>query len=114
MKNTFIPEAEIVNAGTKLIIRDNSTTTRQRAHREMVILRLDGSKAEIHTQREGVGVQPSEEEHGKKTVTSFICQFFWDFVFLQANYLVSFPTPDFPWDPPLGAHTHPHPRWNLK
>ena len=34
----------------------------------------------------------------------YIGQFFWVFVFLQANYLVPFSTPDLPWDPPLGAH----------
>ena len=32
-------------------------------------------------------------------------QFFWVCVFLQANYLVSFPTPDLPWDPHLSAHS---------
>jgi len=38
----------------------------------MVILRSDGGKAEMHTQREGVGIQPSKEKRSKKTVTSFI------------------------------------------
>ena len=32
-----------------------------------------------------------------------------------ANYLVSLPTHDLPWGPPLGAYTHsPQPRWILK
>lgn len=31
-------------------------------------------------------------------------QLFWVFVFLQANYLISFSTPDLHWDSPLGVH----------
>ena len=38
------------------------------------------------------------------TRRSHLGQLFWVFVFLQASYLVSFPTPDLPWGPPLGAH----------
>ena len=48
------------------------------------------------------------EKHSKERVWAnplVSRNFFRVFDFLQANYLVSFPTPDLPWDLPLGAHS---------
>ena len=53
-----------------------------------------------------MGVPPSEGARSKEAVKSFIEGGpFQVFVYLQHNYLVPFPTPDLPWDPPLGAHS---------
>ena len=55
---------------------------------------------------------PREKECGhsplvRGLITS-IGQFFWVFIFLQANCLLSFSTPDLPWVPSLGCRlTHP-------
>ena len=105
MKNAFIMEAETVNADTKFIIR-HSTTTHGRAHRETICLvEIEARQRDI-PREEGCWCPPSEEKHSKEAFKSFIYigQFFrLVFVFLQANYLVSFPTPDLPWNPPLGC-----------
>ena len=44
------------------------------------------------------------QQRGSHLYQSFRA-FFRVFVFPQANYLVSYPMPDRPWDPPLGAHS---------
>ena len=49
-------------------------------------------------------ILPSEEEPRKEAIKAFIRQFSQVFVFLQASYLVSFSTPELPWDPPWGAY----------
>ena len=46
---------------------------------------------------------PKEEECGKEAFAIRIDHFFQVFVFLQANYLVSFSTPDLLGDTPLGC-----------
>ena len=55
-----------------------------------------------------MGIPPvrgsSVKRRGQVIYSSHLGQFFRVFVFLQASYLVSFPTPDLPWEPPLGAH----------
>ena len=60
---------------------------------------------QMHTpERKSVGVTPNEEGAVRGGKFIYIGQFFCVFLFLQANYLVSFASPDLPWDPPLDAH----------
>ena len=55
-------------------------------------------------QRKSVGVAPSEEEQSKEMVKSFIWGSSSESLF-SFKLIVSFPTCDLPWDPPLGAHS---------
>ena len=71
----------------------------------MVILRSDGSKAEMHTQRERVWVFPLVRRSSVKRWWSYLHMSVLPFfVFLRAHYLVSFSTPDLPWYTPLRVH----------
>jgi len=66
---------------------------------------------EARLERKAVLILPSEEEPRKEAVKAFVRQFSQVFVFLQASYLVSFSTPELPWDPPLGCIRTPQPKW---
>lgn len=53
-------------------------------------------------------MSPARESAAKRQpfmAVSHLGQFFRVFVILQADYLVSHPTPDRPRDPPLGTHS---------
>ena len=69
----------------------------------------------MHTQRGRVWVFPLVRRSSVKRPLSYLCRSVLPFfVFLQANYLVSFSTPDIPWDPSLGCAWTPQPRWISK
>ena len=61
--------------------------------------------------RESVDILPNEEEHSEEVVKSFIV--LPGLCLPLAKYLVSFFTPNLPWDTPLGF-THPSAKMDLK
>ena len=71
MKNVFITEEETINTGTKLIIRDIAQQ-QVGEHTEMLCLVKTEAGRKAHLERKAVGIPPSEEEHGKEGVNSFI------------------------------------------
>ena len=89
------------------------STTRGRAHREAVCLDDIETRQRFIAEEKGCG-HPLVRSTVRGKSSHLLGQFFWVFVFFQANYLVSFSTLDLPWDPSLGCACTPQPRWISK
>ena len=72
MKNAFLIEAKILNAGTKFIIGDTEEQeVEEDAEKLLVYLRQKQGRDEI-SERKGVGVPLREEEQRKEAVQSVL------------------------------------------
>ena len=106
--------AETVNAGTKFIVRDIAQQ-QVGEHREIVYLVEIEARQRLTTQREKVWVSPLVRRSTVKRQLSHLDRSVLPgVVFFQANYLVSFSTPDLPWNAILGFPCTPQPRWISK
>ena len=98
MKNTFITEAETVNAGPKFIIRDIV----QQVGEKTETMCLDELEAK---QRERVWTSSLERRRSAvKRLSHLYRSVLLGLCLPLTNYLVSFSTPELPWDPLLGTH----------
>ena len=114
MKHAFITEAETVNVGTNLIIRD---TAQQQVgkHIEKLFVKLRWKQGKnTHLERKDVDISLSEKECSKEAVNHLYRSVLPIFAFLQARYLVSFSVSDLSWDPPLGCARTPSAKMDFK
>ena len=98
----------------KVYYQRHSTATRGKEHREPVGLVKTEARQRYTPGEKGYGCPPSEKEHNKEVVVIYIGQFFCVFVFLSANFLVSFFTSDLSWDSPLLCTYPPSAKMDLE
>ena len=70
MKSSFIIEAEIINSGTALIIRDKAYDQRERTQ-TLYLVKIE-ARQKCKPREKVCGRPPSQEEHKKEVVKSFL------------------------------------------